>query len=111
MKRLAIGTSLGFLAACIDVSPMLLRGMDLVAISTPFLFWIVTGFMISAVRLSVHPALKGVTVPMLILLPQMIPLSQKTPTHLPVILTITLFLGAFLGWVIEWACRRYAPGL
>ena len=100
MNPIAIGILLGILAGIIDVIPMIIKKLTWDANLSAFAMWIVVGFFIAAINLNIHPILEGIIIALLTLLPCAILIGWKEPKSLIPIITMTIILGAILGFTI-----------
>ncbi len=100
MKPVIIGILLGILAGIIDVIPMVIKKLSWDANISAFTMWIVVGFFIATIDLSMNPVLKGIIIAFLVLLPTAILIGWKEPKSLIPILVMTLILGGLLGYTI-----------
>jgi hypothetical protein len=100
-KRITIGVAVGFVAGIIDVGPMIINKLPIDADLSAFSMWVICGFLISVVNISMHPVLKGLIVSFLVLTPCLILIAWKEPSSLIPILIMTSLLGSALGYTIE----------
>jgi drug/metabolite transporter (DMT)-like permease len=100
MKPVIIGILLGIVAGIIDVIPMVIKKLSWDANISAFTMWIVVGFFIATIDLSMNPILKGIIIAFLVLLPAAILIGWKEPKSLIPILVMTLILGGLLGYAI-----------
>lgn len=106
MKRNIItGISLGALAGVIDVIPMITRNLTWDANISAFLMWVVIGFILSIVELTINSILRGILISYLVLLPAGILIGWKEPASLVPIIIITTILGGALGYLIQ-RCKK-----
>lgn len=100
MKPVIIGILLGIVAGIIDIIPMVIKKLSWDANISAFTMWIVVGFFIAAIDLSMNPILKGIIISFLVLLPAAILIGWKEPKSLIPIIFMTLILGGLLGYAI-----------
>jgi hypothetical protein len=100
-KRITIGIAAGFVAGIIDVVPMIINKLPIDSNLSAFSMWVICGFLISVVNISLHPVLKGLIVSFLVLTPCLILIAWKEPMSLIPISIMTLLLGSTLGYTIE----------
>lgn len=106
MNKTIIGILFGILAGIIDVIPMMIQGLSWDANISAFSMWVVVGFFISTIQLSVNSIVKGIVIAFLVLLPAAILIGTKEPISLLPISIMTLILGGSLGIGIEKATNR-----
>jgi hypothetical protein len=80
---------------------MLAQGLSWDANLSAFLLWVVNGFLISSSELKINPALKGIVISFLVLLPSAVLIGWQQPISLVPIAALTLILGAALGYAID----------
>lgn len=102
MNHIVIGVLLGVVAGIIDVIPMVIKKLTWDANISAFAMWIAAGFFISVININIHPALEGILVASITLLPSAILIGWKEPKSLIPILPITFLLGGLLGLSISW---------
>ena len=100
MNPILTGILLGIVAGIIDVIPMIIKKLTWDANISAFTMWIVVGFFIAAIELSIHPMVEGILIALLTLLPCAILIGWKEPKSLIPILSMTILLGGLLGWMI-----------
>jgi hypothetical protein len=101
MKKIKIGLFMGVIAGVLDVIPMLIQKLPWEANISAFLMCIVTGFFISTSTLVIKPALKGLIISLLVLLPAALLIGWAEPFSLIPVLVMTIILGSLLGYFIE----------
>jgi hypothetical protein len=104
MSRLIPSILIGSIAGAIDVVPMIAQKLSKHACISAFVHWVVLGVLISYIQVPMSPWLKGVTVAVLSCLPIAILVSEKDPKSIVPILTMSVILGAAVGF----ATFRYA---
>jgi hypothetical protein len=95
------GIALGLLAGVIDVIPMVMMGLTWDANLSAFAHWVIAGFIISTSKLKLSPALKGLVISSLMLVPVGILVGWNDPLSLIPMLVMTVILGSLLGYFIE----------
>ncbi|MBI4727024.1 hypothetical protein HY768_07350 [candidate division TA06 bacterium] len=100
-KRIFIGLALGLAAGIIDLIPMLLQKLSWDANLSALSLWLVSGMLTASVDWKINPALKGMLVSFLVLLPSGILIGAKEPFSLVPIGVMTLILGGMLGYFTE----------
>jgi hypothetical protein len=98
MKKIYTGVVLGFIAGVLDVIPMILQKLTWDANLSAFTLWVVSGFLLSVTELKIHPVLRGIVIPFLVLAPSAALISRHQPFILIPITITTLFLGALMGF-------------
>ena len=101
MKRITVGLAIGAGAGVVDVVPMVLQGITWDANCSAFSLWVVSGLLIATTELKLKPVLKGIVIPLLVLLPSSFLIAWKEPASLIPILIMTVILGAVSGTVIH----------
>ena len=101
MKKIRSGILLGFVAGIIDVIPMIMQRLTWDANISAFLMWMVIGLLISTNDLKINPAIKGILVAFLVLLPTAILIGWREPFTLIPIAIMTTILGGSLGFSID----------
>jgi hypothetical protein len=100
MNKIALGILGGLAAGVVDIIPMIWQHLPWDATLSAFAFWVVCGFLISVVELEVYPALKGIFIAALVLIPVGILVAAKEPASLIPMSCMTILLGGSLGFVI-----------
>ena len=100
-RRIVTGLLIGIVAGIIDVLPMLWQGLTWDANLSAFSLWVVVGFMLATSNLKLPPALKGIVLSCLCLLPSVFIIGWKEPVSLLPVLVMTLILGALVGLVFH----------
>ena len=101
MHKTTTALLLGILTGVIDVIPMLMQGLSWDANLSAFSLWVVTGYLIATSTIDTTPAVKGIIIAFLVLLPNAFIIGWHQPMSLIPIVIMTLFLGALLGYSIE----------
>jgi hypothetical protein len=101
MKKVLLSVTLGIIAGIIDVTPMLVRGVNWYSALSPFLHWIVMGFIITYTVLGIKPWLKGLIVAEISVIPIAFQYDIKT------VIAIVI-MSAILGSLIGFFSDRYA---
>lgn len=101
MKKIQLGILLGIMAGIIDIIPMIFQKLTWDANLSALSLWIVSGFLIATTTLKLKGAVKGIIIPLLVLLPASILIAWKEPISLLPIILMTLILGPTLGYLIE----------
>lgn len=101
MSKILLGIILGIIAGIIDTIPMFLQNLTWDAILSAFFLWVVSGFLIATTNIQINKILKGMLIPLLILLPSAFIIGWKEPFSLVPILIMTIILGSLLGYFIE----------
>jgi len=96
-KRIFTGLLLGLAAGVIDLVPMLLQKLSWDANLSALSLWLVSGVLISSLDWKINPAIKGMAVSFMVLLPSAILIGWKEPLSLVPIGVMTLILGGALG--------------
>jgi len=100
MNPIVTGILLGTVAGIIDVIPMIIKKLTWDANISAFTMWVVVGFFIAVIDLSIQPIVEGILIALLTLLPCAILIGWKEPKSLLPILVMTVILGGALGLII-----------
>ena len=65
-----------------------------------FSLWVVNGILIASIDWKINPILKGIIISFMVLLPISIIIGSRNILDLIPILTMTLFLGRSLGYLV-----------
>lgn len=98
MKKLLLSVVFGILAGIIDITPMLIRGVDWHFAISPFLHWVVLGFLITYTVLDIKPWLKGLFIAELSALP--VVFQPGIDSVIP-IFAMSAILGSFIGFLSD----------
>jgi hypothetical protein len=101
MRKFLLSVILGIIAGIIDVTPMIMRGVDGYAAISPFLHWVVQGFIITYAVLRIKDWLKGFIIAELSAIPVIFQPDIKSA--IPI-----LAMSAVLGSLIGFLSGRYA---
>jgi drug/metabolite transporter (DMT)-like permease len=101
MRTILIGITLGIIAGIIDVIPMIIKKLTWDANISAFSMWVVVGFLIATVNITLNPIIKGILIAFLVLIPTAILIGWKEPKSLIPIFIMTLILGGLLGFFIN----------
>lgn len=99
MQKTVKGLLMGAVAGVLDVIPMILQGLTWDANLSAFSMWVVIGFFLVNINLSMPGFLKGILISFLTLLPTGIIIGAQEPISLIPIGIMTIILGALLGIV------------
>ena len=100
-KKIFFGFIFGIIAGIIDVIPMVIQKLSIDANISAFLFWVVSGFLISTSELKILPALKGIIISIMVLIPAAILVGWQDPNSLIPMSIMAIILGSLLGFMIE----------
>ncbi len=100
MNIITAGILLGIVAGIIDIIPMVIKKLTWDANLSAFAMWVIAGFFIASINLNVNPALEGILISFLTLLPCAILIGWKEPKSLIPIFVMTIILGGLLGFAI-----------
>jgi len=101
MKKILNGLIIGIAAGTIDVIPMIMQKLRWDSNTSAFVFWTVTGVLISVTDIKVKPFLKGIIVAFLVLFPCAILIGWREPISLIPVSVMTLVLGALTGYFVN----------
>jgi len=88
---------IGSVAGLIDITPGLIRGVDLHITLTGFSFWVVMGPTIAFISLPMKDWLKGLVVASLLAIPGTILISAIDPDTVIPMIVLTIILGSMVG--------------
>jgi len=97
-KKILLGLVLGLAAGIIDLVPMLLQKLSWDANLSALSLWLVSGVLTASVDWKINPAVKGIVISLLVLLPSAVLIGAKEPLSLVPIGAMTLILGGALGY-------------
>ena len=97
-KKILLGLALGLAAGIIDLVPMLLQKLSWDANLSALSLWLVSGVLTASVDWKINPAVKGIVISLLVLLPSAVLIGAKEPLSLVPIGAMTLILGGALGY-------------
>jgi hypothetical protein len=106
MHKYVVGMLFGFIAGIIDVIPMVVQKLPWDADLAAFSMWVIVGLFISSSDFKLPSVLKGIAISFLILAPSAIIICRKELTSIIPISTMTLLLGAGLGYIIDRTLKR-----
>ena len=98
-QKLLVSLLIGFLAAIIDITPGVIRGIDLRITLTGFSFWVLMGPTIAFISLPMKDWLKGLVVASLLSIPGTILMSLVDPSTVLPIFLLALALGSLVGFL------------
>ena len=105
-KKILLGLVLGLAAGIIDLVPMLLQKLSWDANLSALSLWLVSGVLTASVDWKINPAVKGIIISLMVLLPSAVLIGAKEPLSLVPITSMTLILGGALGHFIELLTRK-----
>lgn len=106
-KKIVIGILCGLLAGMIDLIPMIIQNLPVSADLSALSMWIIIGFILSITEWKINPVLKGIIISFLILTPSAIIIGWGNPAVLIPIFIMTLILGGFSGFLIDYINQKY----
>lgn len=89
---------IGFVAAVIDVVPMILQKLDKSACISAAVHWIVLGFIIPSVEWPMLPAVKGIIIAFMTMLPVGVLVAKEDAKALIPMTVFSILLGAGVGY-------------
>lgn len=101
MNKIVTGVLFGAMAGIIDIIPMIFQNLTWDANFSAFFLWVVSGFLIATSNINTHPAIKGILISFLVLLPCSFIIGWHNPISLIPIGIMTLILGSLLGYFIN----------
>ena len=100
-KKMLIGLLFGTIAGLIDVIPMMIQKLSWDANISAFVFWVISGFMISITVLKINSFIKGILISALVLIPAAVLVGFSEPVNLIPMSISTVVLGGSIGLLIE----------
>jgi hypothetical protein len=101
MKKIKISLLIGAIAGTIDVIPMIIQGLDWHSNISAFIFWIVMGFVVAHISISLKSWKKGLLVAALSILPILIVVAASDPVSIIPISIMTIILGSLVGFLTD----------
>jgi len=98
MSNYVISLLIGFIAAVIDIVPMIVRKMDKIFIISAFSVWVVLGLFIPKINFVAISFLNGIIVAVLFVLPMSFLIYKLDPKGLPAVIITTIVLGCGVGF-------------
>ena len=98
-QKILASFTIGFIAGLIDITPGLIRGVDLHITLTGLAFWVVLGPTIAFISLPIKHWLKGLVVASLLAIPGMILMSAIDPDTVIPMIVLTIVLGSMVGFL------------
>jgi len=95
------GILFGAAAGIFDSLIMLAMKSGIDAILSAFMFWVITGFFISAVESALKSVFKGIVISLILLIPVGIPLAWQEPASTLPMIGMTALIGGILGYFIK----------
>jgi hypothetical protein len=96
-KSILIGAIIGI----IDVTPMIIQKLPVAADLSAFSLWVISAFIYSRIDIKINYLIKGMLVPILVLIPAGILIFDNNPASMLPIIPFTLVLGALMGWLMK----------
>ena len=97
MKKLAAAITIGMIAGIIDVIPMIIQKLDWYSNVSAFVFWMVTGIIISYSVIPVKNWIKGGILAFISALPVMILVFSKDRKSVIPMIIMSIVLGSLIG--------------
>ena len=98
-QRILASLAIGFVAGLIDITPGIIRGVDLHITLTGFTFWLVMGPTIAFISLPMKDWVKGLVVASLLAIPGTILISAIEPDSVIPMVVLTIVLGSTVGFL------------
>jgi len=99
MKNIFKAAAIGAVAGVLDVIPMLVQGIGMVANVSAFVHWLVLGLIIPFVSWKLKPWLRGMVIGEISAIPIMLIVAQKEPESVVPIAVASLILGVLIAVV------------
>ncbi len=101
MRKMLVSLGLGFVAGVVDVTPMIIQGLDWYANTSAFFQWVVLGVIINYIDIGLRGWLKGFVVAEAAAVPIMILVAKTEPLSIIPIIIMSAILGSLVGFVGE----------
>lgn len=98
-QKILASFAIGVLAGLIDITPGVIRGVDLHITFTGFTFWLMMGPTIAFVSLPIKDWLKGLVVASLLSVPGTILISAIAPESVIPMIVLAIALGSMVGFL------------
>ena len=98
-QKILASLAIGFVAALIDITPGVIRGVDLHITLTGFSFWLLMGPTIAFISLPMKDWVKGLVVASLLSVPGTILMSAIDPDTVIPMIALTIVLGSMVGFL------------
>ncbi len=98
-QKILASFTIGSIAGFIDITPGLIKGVDLRITLTGFSFWVVLGPTIAFISLPISDWLKGLVVASLLAIPGTILMSAIDPDSVIPMIVLTIALGSMVGFL------------
>lgn len=98
-KKLLAAFAIGVIAGLIDITPGIIRGVDVHVTLAGFFFWVVLGPTIALVSLPTSDWLKGLLVASMLAIPGTILMSMIAPETVIPMIIVTVCLGSLVGFL------------
>ena len=100
------GVIAGFTAGIIDLIPMIIQKLTWDANLAAFSMWLAVGFFTAHTSFRMQPALKGILIAFICLLPSAFIIGWSMPESLIGVAAMTLILGALTGLLVHWMTKE-----
>ena len=98
-QKILASFTIGVIAGLIDITPGVIRGVDLQITLAGFTFWMMMGPTIAFVSLPIRDWLKGLIVASLLAIPGTILISAIAPDSVIPMIVLTIALGSMVGFL------------
>lgn len=97
MKKIVTALFIGAAAGVIDIIPMIIQQLNIYAISSAFVHWLVLGLVIPFVNWEIRAWAKGTIISVLSSLPIIIIIAEKEPVSIIPVMIMSIILGGLVG--------------
>lgn len=101
MKNIVKALLIGAAAGVIDIIPMIIQQLNIYAISSAFVHWLVLGLIIPFINWEIRAWAKGIIISVLSSVPILIIIAEKEPFSTIPVMIMSIVLGGLLGIVGE----------
>ncbi len=98
-RKILVALVVGVAAGLVDITPGLIRGVDLHITLAGFSFWLVMGPLVAFVSLPIADWLKGLLVASLLAIPGTFLMSGIAPETVVPMILVTVVLGSLVGFL------------
>ena len=98
-QKLLVAFFVGVIAGLIDITPGLIRGVDVHITLAGFFFWVGLGPAIAFISLPIKDWLKGLIVASILAIPGIILMAMIEPNTVIPMIVVTVLLGSLVGFL------------
>jgi hypothetical protein len=98
VRVFSLSLLIGFIAALIDVTPMIIRKLDASFVASAFFTWLFLGIVIHYSKLLPQPWLNGIAIALMFVIPIVCLAAKLDRAAVPIMLVTSVVLGAGIGF-------------